>query len=186
MINLMDLWLPILLSAVAVFVLSSLVHMVFKWHNPDYRPFANEDEVRAAIQKTNPAPGMYGLPHCLDMKQLRTPEFQKKFTDGPVGFVFLRARGLPGMGPQLGMWFVYTLAVGIFAAYLGSRFLPGGSTFAAVLRLTATVAFLTYSGGSVQNGIWMGKPWGSVAKEVLDGAIYGLATGAVFGLLWPH
>ena len=186
MISLMDLWVPILASAVGVFILSSLVHMVLKWHNSDYRPLANEDDVRAAIQKTNPTPGMYVVPYCLDMKTIRTPEFQKKFADGPVGFVFLRPRGAPRMGPQLAMWFAYSVGIGIFVAYLASRLLPNGAAFPAVLRLTATVAFLAYAGGSVQNGIWMGKPWGSVAKDLLDGAIYAMATGAVFGCFWPH
>ena len=38
-----QLWMPIVLSAVLVFAASSLIHMVLKWHNADYRPLANED-----------------------------------------------------------------------------------------------------------------------------------------------
>ncbi len=33
--------------------------MVIKWHAGDYRGFANEDAVRAAIRAGNPAPGRY-------------------------------------------------------------------------------------------------------------------------------
>ena len=186
MITLAQLWLAILGSAVAVFVLSSLVHMVLKWHNSDYRPLANEDEVRAAVQKTNPGPGQYVLPHCADMKRMQTPEFQQKFIDGPVGMLTLRARGAPNMGSMLGLWFLYTLGVSIFAGYLASRTLPPGAPVAAVLRLVATVAFLAYAGGAIPNGIWMGKPWRSVCKELLDGLIYAVASGIVFGCLWPH
>jgi hypothetical protein len=43
MAMLASLWLPILLAAVGVFVVSSLIHMLFKWHNRDYRKLPNED-----------------------------------------------------------------------------------------------------------------------------------------------
>ena len=59
MVSLMQLWLPILLSAVAVFIVSSIVHMVLKWHASDYHGFSNEDEILAAIRKGNPSPGIY-------------------------------------------------------------------------------------------------------------------------------
>ena len=36
MISLMDLWLPVLLSAVLVFVVSSILHMVLQYHKSDY------------------------------------------------------------------------------------------------------------------------------------------------------
>ena len=186
MVALAQLWIPILASGVAVFVLSSLVHMVIKWHNSDYLAFANEGDVRAAIQKSNPAPGQYLLPHCSDPKLMQTPEFRQKFIDGPVGMVILRARGAPVMGRMLGLWFAYTVAVSLFAAYLGSRSLPAAADGIVVFRLVATVAFLAYAGGAVPNGIWMGKPWRSVAKELLDGLIYAAATGAAFACLWPH
>ena len=38
----LHLWLPILATAVMIFIASSLIHMVFKWHNADYRKLANE------------------------------------------------------------------------------------------------------------------------------------------------
>ena len=186
MITVSQLWLPIICSSVAVFVLSSLVHMVLKWHNTDYRKLTNEDEVRAAIQRTDPAPGQYVVPHYGDMKAMQTAEAQQRYKDGPVGFVVLRARGVPNMGQSLALWFLYSAAIAIFAGYLASRSLPPTSTFAGVFRMVATITFLAYGGGSVQSGIWMGKPWGSVAKDLLDAAIYAAATGAVFGALWPH
>lgn len=102
MISLPQLWLPILVSAVLVFVASSLIHMVVKWHNSDYLTLSNEDEVRAAIRKTNPAPGQYLLPSISDMSQLKTPEVQRKFTEGPVGFLALKKSGTPNMAPGAG------------------------------------------------------------------------------------
>ena len=185
MITVTQLWMPVIGSAIAVFVLSSLVHMVLKWHNSDYRKLANEDEVRTAIRASKALPGQYMVPYCVDMDAMKSPEQLQKFRDGPVGFIVLKANGQPQMGPALGLWFLYTVVVAIFAGYLASRALPAGAAFPAVFRAVATVAFLTFTGGSVQNGIWMGKPWRSVAKELLDGLIYGAAMGAVFGTLWP-
>jgi hypothetical protein len=181
-----QLWMPIILSAVAVFVASSLIHMVLKWHNSDYRKLPNEDSVRAAIRAGNPAPGQYIVPHCLGMKEMQTPEFQQKFVEGPVGFITLRPNGAPRMGGTLALWFLFTLAIGVIAAYVAAKTLPPGATFGQVCRVVGTLSFLAYAGGSVTNGIWMGKPWSSVAKDVVDGLIYGALTGAVFGSLWPR
>ena len=186
MITLVQLWLPIAGSAIAVFVLSSLVHMVLRWHEVDFRPLANEDEVRAAIRRANPGPGQYVVPHCAGMKAMQTPEMQQKFKEGPVGYVVLRSNGAINTGRPLGLWFLYVLAVGILLGYLASRTLPAGASAAGVFRLVATVALLAYGGGSVQAGIWMGKPWASVMKDLLDALIYAAATGVVFGLLYPH
>ena len=183
---LVQLWMPILLSAVLVFAASSLIHMVLKWHNSDYRKLANEDEVRAAIRAGNPAPGQYTTPHCLEGKEMRSPEAHRKFTEGPVGFITLVAPGPPRIGGMLAAWFLFSLAVGVIAAYIASRTLPPGASFGQVCRVVGTLSFLAYAGGSVPAGIWMGKPWSSVAKEILDGLIYGALTGAAFGWLWPR
>src|SRR5262245_8077348 len=56
MVSMLALWLPILLSAVLVFVVSSIIHMVFKYHRNDFLPLPDEDAVRAALGKQNLAP----------------------------------------------------------------------------------------------------------------------------------
>jgi hypothetical protein len=117
---------------------------------------------------------------------MQTPEAQQKFKDGPIAFITLKSPGAPTMGKPLLLWFVYTLGVGLFVAYLGSRTLSAGTEFARVVYVASTVAFMTYVGGSIQNGIWMGKPWRSVSKDILDGLLYGIATGLVFAWLWPR
>ncbi|WP_291272380.1 hypothetical protein [Geothrix sp.] len=185
-VSLTQLWLPILLAAVFVFVASSLVHMVLKWHNSDYRALENEDEVRAAIRKSSPAPGQYVIPHCPGMKDMEKPEIQQKYQEGPVGFLVLSPNGLPAMGKALGLWFVYALAVAFMAAYVASRTLAPGTHYLQVFRVVGAVSFLTYAGGSVQMGIWMGKPWRSVVKDLVDGLIYGLVSAGAFGWLWPR
>ena len=183
-----QLWMPIVLSAVLVFVTSSVIHMVIKWHQSDYRKFANEDDVRAVIRAGNAAPGQYIVPHILDTKTMSTPEVQKKFTDGPVAFMTLRPPGPPAIGGALGQWFAFSLVVALLAAYIASKTLMQieGTTFLGVCRVVGTITFLAYGGGSVTAGIWMGKPWGSVMKELLDAAIYALVSALAFGALWPH
>jgi hypothetical protein len=181
-----ELWIPIVLSAVLVFVASSLIHMVFKWHNSDYWKLSNEDAVRAVVRAGSPAPGQYVIPHCADMKAMGSPEMQQKFAEGPCAFLTVRASGLPKMGGALGSWFGYVLLLGVIAAYLASHALPHGATALQVCRVVSTVTFVAYCGGSVQSSIWMGKSWSSTSKDILDAVIYAAITGATFGYLWPH
>jgi hypothetical protein len=186
MISLAQLWMPILLAAVLVFAASSLIHMVLKWHNPDYRKLANEDDVRAAIRAGSPGPGEYVIPHCLDGKEMQKPEMVQKLTEGPNGFLTLRAAGMPKMGTILLLWFVLTLVVALAAGYLAARTVPFGASFLAVCRVVGLVTFLAYAIGPACQAIWYGKPWGSTAKDGLDAFIYGSVSAAAFGWLWPR
>ena len=186
MVSLTQLVLAIVGSAVAVFIASSLIHMVFKWHNKDYRGFANEDAVRAAIRASNATPGQYVVPYCADMKDMAKPEVQQKYIDGPIGFMMVMPPGKPTMGPMLGKWFVLSLLVAAVAGYLASRTVPAGASFLAVARVVSLATFMAYATGSVSYSIWFGKPWGSTFKDLLDAFIYGLVTACVFGWLWPR
>lgn len=186
MVSLMQLWLPILLSGAFVFIASSLIHMLLKWHNADYHGFANEDEVLAAVRRGNPAPGIYFVPHCNDMKQMAEPAMQAKYKEGPILKVVLRAGMAPSMGKPLAQWFVYCLIVSLFCAYLGASVLPAGTPYLHVFQVIGTAAFMAYAFAAIPHGIWWGNPWNAVAKDLLDGLIYGLITAGTFGWLWPH
>lgn len=184
--SLASLWLPILLSAALVFVASSLIHMVLKWHLGDYRQMPSEDAVRAAIRAANPSPGQYFLPYCADHKLMRTPEIQQKFAEGPVGMVTLRPNGFPGMGGALGGWFIYVLAISAIVACLACEALHPSAPAATVACISGGAALLAYGGGPIQQWIWMGKPFRSMALEVLDAVIYAAITGGVIAWLWPR
>lgn len=185
MTSLASLWLPILLSAVGVFIASSILHMVFKfWHMPDYHGFSNEDEVAAAIRKGDPAPGMYMLPMC-KMEDMKKPETQEKFKQGPVGMLFLRPAGAPGMAKNLVQWFVFCLLVSYFCAYLAGSTLAGGTAGMQVFRVVGTAGIMAYAFGAIPSGIWEGRPWNVVIKAIIDGIIYGLVTAAAFAWFWP-
>ncbi|HEX7048180.1 MAG TPA: hypothetical protein VF275_11480 [Gammaproteobacteria bacterium] len=185
MVSLVQLWLPILLSAVGVFVASSVLHMMLKfWHIADYNGFSNEDEVAAAIRKASPKPGIYMLPFCT-MENANSPEMKQKLADGPVGIMFLRGSGPASMGPTLVQWFVFTVVVSLFAAYVAAATLPATAADMQVFRVVGTVTFMAYAFGVVPYAIWWGQPWKAVLKDVVDGLIFGLITGALFAWLWP-
>jgi hypothetical protein len=186
MVTIGALWLPILLSAVLVFVVSSIIHMVLKYHSWDYIKIPNEDAVRAAIKSASPEPRQYLIPYIGDYKELKTPELMQKFIEGPVAVVTIRKSGAPSMGPSLVQWFVFSLFISFFAAYIASRTLTPGTDYLHVFRLVGAVAFLGYGGATIPPSIWMGKPWSITGKELLDGLVYGMVTAGAFGWLWPH
>jgi hypothetical protein len=182
-----ELWLPIVLSAVLVFVASSIIHMVLKYHNRDSTRLPNEDAVRAALRAGNPEPRQYIIPYSAEMKEMESPEMRQKFIEGPVGVLNLRRPGLPTMGPMLLQWFVYLLVVSFFVGYLAAITLPlPGAAYLRVFRVVGVAAFLAYGAGQIPAAIWMGKPWSVAWKEVFDGLVYGLLTAGVFGWLWPR
>ena len=186
MVPLVQLWLPILASAVLVFFASAIFNMVLTfWHRPDYSGFSNEDEVRAAVRKGSTAPGAYMLPYCSRPEDMKKEEAQQKFREGPVAFVFLRASGAPNMGAPLGQWFVFCLLVSLFAAYVGSSTLAPGTEPAQVFRVVGTAALLGHAFGTLPMGIWWGHPWRSVIKHFIDGIVYALIVGVLFAWLWP-
>jgi hypothetical protein len=182
MVALPALVLPILLSAVIVFVASSLVHMVLTYHRSDYGKLPNEEAVGAAIRSGNAAPGQYLIPH-MSMAEMRSPEGIEKFKKGPVGMVILRQSGAPGMGKNLIQWFVYSLVVGVFVAYITSRTLNPGVGYLPVFRVAGTVAWLAYAGGAPIDSIWRGQPWSVTVKAIFDGLLYALLTAGTFGWL---
>lgn len=185
MVPLTHLWLPILGSAAAVFLVSSLVHMVLKWHQSDYRGLAQEEGVRAALQASAPTPGQYVVPHCTDLKDLERPEVRQRYLEGPVALVVVSPNGLPAMGTALAKWAGFAVAVAFVVAYVAGRTLAPGAPGLQVLRVTGTITCLAYGFGGVPQAIWMGRPWSIVAKDLADALLYGLASGAVFAWLWP-
>ena len=182
---LLSLWLPILLSAVVVFVISSLIHMVFKWHASDYNPLANEDAVRDAIRAGNPAPGRYVMPHCKDMKDMAGPEMTKKYQEGPVMHFTILPKGVPGMGKYLGQWFLWSLVIAAVVGWLTAKAYGLGAPAQGAAKFAAVLTFIAHGFGTVTESIWVGRPWGSSARYLLDSALYALGTWAVFLWLWP-
>jgi hypothetical protein len=184
MVALSHLWLPIIASAVAVFVVSALLHMLLTYHNSDYRQVPNEDEVRAAINKGGLTAGQYILPYAVGMGA-KDPLIQQKMKEGPTGFLMLRKPSGPEMGPALGQWFVLTLVLAFLIAYVAALAIAPGADHMTVFRVVSVIAFLAYSGTQAQEAIWRAVPWVAVIKTIFDGLVFALVTAGVFALMWP-
>jgi len=176
------LWLPIVLSAVIVFIASSIFHVVLPFHRSDYKQLPNEDAAAAALRGV--PPGQYIIPHCTH-DRMRSPEVLEKFKTGPVCTVLMRQPGPVNMGKFLGLWFVYCLIVGVFAAYISGRTLAPGTHYLQVFRVAGATSFMAYGVANFTNGIWKGEPWSVVVKEIVDGLIYAMLLAGTFGWLWP-
>lgn len=185
MVHLADLWLPILLAAVIVFIASSIIHMVLPYHKSSYRKLADEDKVRAAIRASNPSPGLYNFPYCTH-KDMNSDEIKAKFVEGPVGHMIILPNGPVFLPKFLIQWFLYCVLVGIFVAYLAAHVMTPGAPYRHVFKVVGASAFLAYSLGGLSNGIWKGYPWKMVLLEAFDGIIYAALTAGTFGWRWPH
>ena len=180
-----QMWLPILLSAVAVFILSSIIHMVLKYHNNDFVGLDKEEQVMDDLRKYNIPPGEYFFPRAKDMKEMSSPEYIEKMKRGPVGFMTVMENAPPNLNKQLIQWFLFSIVVGIFAAYIAGHGLGPGARYLAAFRLVGSTAFVCYGLALIQNSIWYKRNWGATIKSMFDGLIYALFTGGIFGWLWP-
>ena len=183
MVPLTSLWLPVLLSAVVVFIASSIAHMVLTYHRTDFGKLPAEAEIADALRKFNLPAGDYVMPHCNDPKEMQTPEFKEKFKKGPRLMVTVWGSDSLAMGGQLGQWFVFCLVVSLFAGYVASRALGSGAEYLQVSQIASTTAFLAYAMGQWPAVIWYKRKASTALKGTFDGLVYGLLTGGVFGWL---
>ena len=185
MVPLTSLWAPILLSAVIVFVASSVIHMVLPFHRKDYKKLPAEDDAMAALRRLNIPPGDYLVPCAGSPGAMRSPEFIEKMNKGPMLMMTVMPSGPPAMGPIFGLWFAYCVVVGLFGGYVASRALGPGAPYLQVFRFVGTVAFVGYGLALWQNSIWYRRSWATTLRSNIDSLIYGMLTAGTFGWLWP-
>jgi hypothetical protein len=180
------LWLPILVSAAIVFVMSSIIHMASPWHKNDYPRMPREDEAMDALRPLAIPPGDYMVPRVTSRAEMTSPEFAEKLRRGPVMIVTMLPNGSFSMGRNLSLWFVYLLVVGVFAAYVAGRVLPAGAEYMPVFRFVGVTAFLGYAAALWQMWIWYHRSLTITIKATIDGLVYALLTAGTFGWLWPR
>jgi lipoprotein signal peptidase len=186
-ITITALWLPILVAAVLVFVMSSIIHMFLNYHRNDFARLPDEDRVMDALRPFDIPPGDYVFPFAGGMEAMKSEAYQQKVAKGPVAFVtVLRPGAVFSMGSQLTQWFAYCLLVGIVSAYLAGRMLPLGAAYLQVFRVTGTVAFACYSMALMQRSIWWSQNWSATLRSMFDGLMYAVLTAGAFGWLWPN
>jgi hypothetical protein len=181
MVSLMSLLIPILLSAVFVFIASSVIHMLLGYHARDFGPVPDEAAARTALRMP---PGDYVVPFAGSMEAMKSAEFTEKMKTGPVAFMTVVPNGV-GMGRSLALWYVYCVVVSLFAAYVASRALGPGADYLQVFRFTGATAFAGYVLAQWQNTIWYHRSVTTTLKNTFDGLIYALITAGTFGWLWP-
>ena len=186
MVPLADLWLPILLSAVFVFLVSSVFHMATPWHRRDYAGLPGEDSILDAIRAAKVPPGDYMFPHCESFADAQKEEMKRKFDDGPVGVVSVLPKGGFRMGPSMAAWFLYALVVSAFAGYLAGHALPAGEAYGKVHQVAGTAGILGFAFWHVPVSIWKCARWSTTLRFMVDGVVYGLVIGGTFGWLWPE
>ena len=180
------LWLPILLSAVLVFVMSSIIHMFLGYHANDYRQVPDEDGVMQALRRFEIPPGDYMIPYSGSADAMKSEAFREKIEKGPIAtMTVMHPRIYGNMGSQFVQWFAYSLLVGIIAAYVAGRTLPPSADYLSVFRLTGTVAFASYAMALMPQSIWYQKSWSATLKGMFDGLVYAALTAGAFGWLWP-
>ncbi|MFC2170347.1 hypothetical protein ACFLQJ_00045 [Calditrichota bacterium] len=145
MVSIFSLWLPILLSAVFVFIASSIIHMLLKYHNSDFKKLSDEDGVMDALGKFDISPGNYVFPQSGSMKEMSSPEFIDKLNKGPVAIMTVKKSGMPSMTGTLIQWFIYGIMIGIFVAYISGRALEPGAHYLQVFRFAGATSFFCYS-----------------------------------------
>ncbi len=185
MIQIAALWVPIVVSAAAVFVASALAWTVMPHHRSDFARADDEDKLMDAVRKCAPRPGMYYFPYT-DHKSERTEEYRQKVEAGPVGIVRVRdSRAALNMTGAMVKSFIFNLVVATLVAYIAGGAHGPGAEYMDVFGTVGPATFLAYAFASVHESIWMGLPRSAAIKQGLDGFVYALLTAGIFGWLWP-
>jgi hypothetical protein len=186
MFEIQSLWLPILLSAVFVFLASSVLHMALPWHKKDFRGVPEEAQAAAALRPLAIPPGDYMLPKPDSMQQLRSPEYADRLAKGPVLMMTVMPNGMTPMGGLLAKWFVYLVVVAIFAAAIASTTLGRNADPKLIFHTVALTSFLGFAMALWQMSIWYHRSAVTTLKSTIDGLVYAVITGGTFVWLWPR
>ncbi len=184
MVSIMDLWLPVLLSGVVVFIASALAWTVMPHHKPEWNKAPIEDEILAGIKNSNVAPGQYMFPYVECGKDMQDPDNKARWEAGPWGSLIVFP-GLPSMGRNMGLSFVFYIFVSVVVAYVCTIGLQQGAEYMQVFQLAGVTAFAAYGLGGIPTGIWFGAPMRTFITNAFDALVYALLTAGLFGWLWP-
>jgi len=180
---LMELWLPVLVVTIVLFFASFLAWAVSPHHKPDVRRWPDEERLLVFIRESGAAPGEYLFP-LVDQEAMKTERGQELYAQGPWGMIRVWS-SQPSMARNMVATVVYFLVVSILIAYVGAMGLPRGADFGQVFQIVGTTAVLAYCAGGVLNQIWFTRPLRGKLMNALDGLVYAVITGILFGLMWP-
>jgi hypothetical protein len=176
-----SLWLPIILSGVALFFASWAAWMLLPHHKGEWKGLPEEEGVMGALRKFNVPPGQYMFPHACSHDEMKGEDFKRRMEAGPIGALAVW-KSRPNMGVNMVCTLLFfTIANGVIA-YLAGMVIPPSPDRWFVFRFVATAGILTYGTANILNGIWFGR---KMVADIVDGIVYGLITGLIFAALWP-
>src|SRR5262245_24596021 len=179
--SLASLWLPIIVSGIALFFASWAAWMLLPHHKPEWKGLPNEDAVLNTLRTTSVPPGQYMFPYSCKPEDWKSEEFKRKREAGPTGTLTVWKKP-PNMGlNMLCTWLFFTIA-NFVIAYLAATVIKPGADFMFVFRFVGTAGILTYGTANILNGIWFGR---KMVADIIDGIAYGLITGLVVAAMWP-
>lgn len=184
MVTLSSLWLPIILSAVAVFIVGFIMNMVLPHHRNDFSAVENEDGLQDALRSHNLTKGQYFVPYANTSKAASDPAYVEKADKGPVAIIHVLDNGTGPRPQQFAAYFAQLLLIGTFVAYTASIALGPNVEYLRVFQITGATAVIAHIGALIGNSVWWGFSWSSTFKHMFDGVVYGLVTAGVFGWLW--
>ncbi|MBO6512724.1 MAG: hypothetical protein JJ974_02015 [Phycisphaerales bacterium] len=183
MVGLADLWIPILVSSVAVFMVSAFIWMALPIHTPDIKSLDDEESFDQAIRPLNIKPGLYMFPGCHG-KDLKSDEFKARWKAGPWGLITIQS-GPANFGANLFKCFVSYLIISAICAYLAGIGLAPGADYMDVFRVVGTAGILGYCMGGLANDFFLAKPNRFIVTSLIDGVVFALVTAGIFAWLWP-
>jgi hypothetical protein len=179
--SLASLWLPIVVSGVALFFASWIAWMVLPHHKVEWKGLPNEDAFSTALKSVGVPAGQYTFPHPKTSADYKSEVFKAKVKAGPNGTLTVWS-GSPNMGVNMLCTVLFFVIANFVIAYLAGMALKPGDVFMHVFRFVGTAGILTYGTANILNGIWFGR---KMIADILDGIAFGLITGAIFATMWP-
>jgi len=180
-----SLMLPILVAAVAVFILSTVVQSLMPWHKRDFGNVPDDDTFLNVIRQLDIPPGDYMVPSPRLPSGARNPDFVEKWAKGPSVTMTVIPPSA-SMGRYMGQWFAFTLLVAAIAGWVTRMAVGPAGGDHAIFHYGAIITFLSYSLGAWPLSIWYHRKWSTAFKGAFDAIVYGAATGLVFTWLWPR
>lgn len=125
MTSLIALWLPILITTVALFFASFLAWAILPHHTPDVRRWPDEDALLKFIRESGAPPGEYMFP-LIDPKSMKEDWAIERYRAGPWGMVGVWP-AQPNMGANLVKTLIFFAVVTFLVAYVAHIGIPVGA-----------------------------------------------------------
>jgi hypothetical protein len=182
-VSMVQLWLPIIVSAVLVFIASSLAWMVLPHHKKDIQKLPDEAALTSKIRELDVPPGQYMWPNCADHVEMKSDEYKARFNEGPWGSMIIS--GKPNFGQNLLLCFLFYVVVGVFVAYISVNAREAGAAYLSVYQIAGASAFMAYALGGIPQAIFFSHPKRSIVANTADAFVYAMLTAGAFAGFWP-